>query len=50
MVWVEAEYVVERLNGAEATRALMLQMAVSSLFSQKGHSAFKKAVKDMLGG
>ena len=50
MVWVEAEFAVERVNGDEVTRALLLQMAVSAQFSKKAMAAFKKKLKALSGG
>lgn len=47
MVAVEAEYVVARLDRAEATRAILLQLAVSSLFSKRGSKVFEKKIKDL---
>lgn len=37
------------MNGEEATRAVMLQLAVSSLFSKKGQKAFNKKIKELRG-
>lgn len=45
MVWEEAALVVERLNGLEASRAVLLQMAVSSVISKKAGAEFKKAIR-----
>lgn len=45
MVFVEAEIVVERLNGMEATRAVLIQMAASSVMSRKGAAEFQKLIK-----
>ena len=44
MVWDEAQIVVDRLNGFEATRALLTQMAVASMFSKKGGKEFQKLI------
>lgn len=49
MVWVEAEMVVSRLNQQEATRAVLLQMAVSSVLSKKAQARFDKQVKALTG-
>lgn len=49
MVWVEAELVVSRLNQQEASRAVLLQMAVSSVISKKGQARFNKAMKELTG-
>lgn len=50
MVWDEASLVTERLNGLEATRAILLQMAVSSVLSKKAGQEFKRAVKRLTEG
>lgn len=47
MVYVEAEYVVERIDREEASRAVLLQMAVSSILSKKAGEVFRKKIKDM---
>lgn len=47
MVFTEAEYVVERLDREEATRAVLVQMAVSSMLSKKAGEVFKKKIKEM---
>jgi hypothetical protein len=47
MVFVEAQFVEKRLNQLEVTRALLLQMAVSSLFSKKGANHFAKYIKQL---
>jgi hypothetical protein len=47
MVFVEAEFVVERLDREEASRAVLLQMAVSSMLSKKAGEAFRKKIKEM---
>lgn len=49
MVVEEASYVVERQDRAEASHALLLQLAVSSLFSKKGGTAFRKQIKQLSG-
>jgi hypothetical protein len=48
-VFVESEFVVERVNREEATRAILVQLAASSLFSKKGGKAFDKKIKEMTG-
>lgn len=48
MVVIEAEFVVERWDREEANRALLIQMAVSSLLSKKGGDIFKKTIKQMM--
>jgi hypothetical protein len=47
MVVLEAGIVVERLDREEATRALLVQMAVSSMLSKKAANAFQKTIKKM---
>lgn len=47
VVWEEAQLVIERLNGLEATRALLTQMAVASLFSKDGQKTFQSIIKRM---
>jgi hypothetical protein len=44
MVWDEARLVVEHLNRLEATRALLLQMAVSSVLSEQAGEEFTKVI------
>lgn len=47
MVWVEAQVVSERINALEATRAVLLQMAISTIPNQATKpSAQKKAVRE----
>lgn len=48
-VFVESEFVVERINREEATRAILIQLAASSLFSKKGGKAFDKKIKELTG-
>lgn len=50
IVWDEAELVVERLNGRIATEAVLTQMAVSSVLSEKAGKQFNKMVKKLSGG
>jgi hypothetical protein len=50
MLWFEAEIVVTRLNAKEATRAILLQQAVSSILSKDGAKNFRKTIKSMTGG
>ena len=47
MVYIEAGYVVERLNREEANRAIMIQLAVASVVSKKGSKAFQKRITDL---
>ena len=47
MVYVEASFVVERLNREEANRAIMIQLAVASVISKKGSKAFQKRITDL---
>ena len=48
MVYVEAAFVVERVNREEANRAIMIQLAVASVISKKGSKAFQKRIKDLM--
>lgn len=48
MVYVEAAFVVERVNRDEANRAILLQLAVSGVISKKGSKAFQKRIKDLI--
>lgn len=50
VVWDEAQLVVDRLNGLEATRALLTQMAVAALFSKEGAKTFQKMIKGFSDG
>jgi len=45
MVWDEAQLVAERLNRIEATRGLVLQSAVSSLFSEEAREGFRSLIE-----
>ena len=47
MVYVEAQYVVERQDREEATRAVLFQMAAASLLDKKASAAFQKKIKAM---
>lgn len=47
MVFVESEFVVERLDREEATRAVLVQMAVASMLSKKAGETFGKKIKQM---
>ena len=49
MVWDEAELAVARLNQAEANRAQLLRMAVSSILSKKDLKSFKKQISKLTG-
>lgn len=44
VVWDEARIVVERHNGAHATQAVLVQLAVSSVLSKDGAKEFKKTI------
>jgi len=44
MVWDEARLVVERHNGAHATQAVLVQLAVASVLSKDGAKEFKKTI------
>lgn len=47
MVYAEAEFVVQRQNQANATFALLTQMAVSSILDKKANAEFKKHVRKL---
>lgn len=47
MLWEESQLVVERINRFEATRTVLLQAAVASLFSKDGARQFTKLVQGM---
>jgi hypothetical protein len=47
MVWDEARIVVDRDNGMEATRAVLLQLAVSSVLSKEGGKAFREQIEKL---
>jgi len=44
MIWDEARLVVERLNGAYATEAILVQSAIASALSKDGAKEFKKTI------
>lgn len=46
-VFEEARLVVERLNGLEATRAVLTQMAVASLLSKDAGTGFKNLIASL---
>lgn len=50
MLWFEAELVVTRLNAEDATRAILLQQAVSSILSKDGAKNFRKSITKLTGG
>jgi hypothetical protein len=47
MLWDEQVLVVERLNRREATRATLLQSAVSGVLSKEANKAFSEIIKDL---
>ena len=47
MVFEEAEIVAERINSQEATRAVLIQLAMASTQSKKAADAFSKTIKRM---
>lgn len=49
-VWEEAELVVQRIDQASASEALLLQMAVSSLFVKDAGREFQKIIKRLTDG
>jgi len=48
-VWDESNLIVKRHNSQEATRAILLKMAVSSVLSKEGGKQFDKMIKRMTG-
>lgn len=50
MVWEESERVVRHINRLEATRAVLLQMAVSTVISKEAHGPFKKVIAELTDG
>lgn len=49
-MWEEAALVVERDNGQLASEALLMQMAVSSLFSKEAGAEFNKLITRLTDG
>lgn len=49
-VWEESKLVVERIDQQMSTEALLLQMAVSSLFSKDAGKDFQDIIKRMSNG
>jgi hypothetical protein len=49
MVWDEASIVVEHVNRLEATRATLLQMAVSSVLSKEAGKLFREQIQRLNG-
>lgn len=49
MIWDEVQLVTERLNGLEASRAVLTQLAVSSVISKEAGTEFRKAVDKLIG-
>lgn len=51
-VWEEARFVVQRENNLEVTRALLLQLAVSSAMtgSKSARTAFKDLIEELSDG
>jgi hypothetical protein len=50
MVFDEAQLVVERLNRAEATRAVLLQMAVSAVLTKEAGEKFNERIALLMKG
>jgi hypothetical protein len=48
MVSDEADLVAQRANVAEATRAVLLQMAVSSVLSKQADEQFQEVIKRLV--
>ncbi len=48
-VFMEAEFVVERLNRDLATQFTLMQLTIGSVFNKKSGGKFTKTIKD-LGG
>lgn len=48
-VWDESNLVAQRFNNQEATKAILLEMAVSSVLSKEGGKEFDKMIKRMTG-
>lgn len=49
-VWEESSLVVGRINHRLATEALLIQMAVSSLFAESSGKEFKELMTSMTDG
>ncbi|MEP2533550.1 hypothetical protein [Shimia sp.] len=47
MLWTEALLVTERLNRGYATEAILTQMAVSGVLSEKADKAFQKRIRQL---
>lgn len=47
MVFSEAEFVIERMNREEASRAVLVNMAVSALLDKGAAKEFGKQIKKM---
>lgn len=50
MVFMEAQFVVERHNREEATRAMLIQLAAGSMLSKDSAREFAKQIKKMTQG
>jgi hypothetical protein len=50
VLWDEAQIVVARENRHFATTAILLQMAVSSMFSKDAGKQFNQTIKDLNDG
>lgn len=49
-VWEEADLVVDRINNHLSTETLLIQMAVSSLFSKDAGTDFNNIIKRLSNG
>lgn len=47
MLWTETRIVTERLNRELANTAVLTQMAISSVLSEKGGKAFQKHIRKL---
>lgn len=50
MLWDESNLVVDRFNREEASKAVLLRMAVSSIFSEDGGKEFHSRIDKMMKG
>lgn len=50
MVWEEVEIVTVRLNQQEASRTVLMQLAVSSIISKEGGKLLDKTLKVLTDG
>lgn len=50
MVWEEAAIVAARINGQIASEAVLIQMAISTMFSPQAAKKFTKLTSDLSEG